>query len=331
MTRAIPFHLSEPRYGKNYVETGAWLRSGGRPALEEELTLGSPCYTVVLSDTDNDLDSVLYTLWITGLCNRKGRWKRHLPPIRLVHTGDWLNKWDPAPEVADFFRTLQETAPRDCEVVLLNGNHEVEILRQVDTGASSRLNTEQIDFIRRQNIMLVVDNTLYLHGYPTFQLLRLLQQVQKEQEGLNAFNRKFRKAFYEGRYALYRDAAGLELLGDIRQVRDYYVQRCIDGETRGDKIGRLLTQLHIDTVIHGHRPHMFTQIDDELASEVPGVRIIDNDNRVRRSRLGAAVVDCHGNVVFVNLREMYLAGGEKAFRKRMRRLLAQTVQPRLPS
>lgn len=278
-------------------------------------------WTVVLSDTDNDLRSVKYSLWVAGVCNKEGIWKGDMSCLRIVHTGDYLNKWNPEPEVVDFFRNLKESAPPRCEVILLNGNHEVEILKRCEEGIRTRLSEEHLEFLRQQDIMFVTGNTLYLHGYPTFQLLRLLMEIHREHAGLNAFNRRFRKAFFEGKHALFREEEGLELVGDITGVRKYFLHQDPDGESHGRKISRLLRGLGIHTVVHGHQPNSFTQVDHELRIEVPGIRIIDNDNRVKHCGLGAALIDDNGNVLFVNLKEMYLAGGEKSFRKKLRKML----------
>ncbi|MBF0370892.1 MAG: metallophosphoesterase [Magnetococcales bacterium] len=280
-----------------------------------------PRVTVVLSDTDNDLKSVKYSLWIAGICDKKGHWRNQARNVRIIHTGDWLNKWNPEPRVADFFQALQENAPKSCEVIMLYGNHEVELLKKQHEGRKNRLHKNQLAFIRRQDFMFFANGTLYLHGYPTFGLLRLLKQIKDEKKGLNAFNKRFRKAFVEGRYALFKDEAGLELVGDIRKVRQYYIHPCEDGEKKGFKISRLLQELDIKTIIHGHRPNVLAQVDDELKIEVPGIRIINNDNAVKKTGLGAAIVDKNGNFLFVNLRELYWAGGERRFRKKIRKLI----------
>lgn len=276
--------------------------------------------TFVLSDTDNDLNSVRYALWIAGICRKKGGWREGVRNIRVVHTGDWLNKWRPHTGVLEFFRELKAEAPESCEVVILVGNHEVEILKRSDRGLRTGLEAGQLEFIRDQQVMHISGKTLFLHGYPTFHLLRLLKQIQDEKVELNSFNKRFRKAFHEGRYALFREREGLEIVGDIRRVKEYYIRPC-GSEPCGLKMSRLLTELKIETVIHGHRPHYLTQIDDELRIELPGIRVINNDTRAAVTGLGAAIVDASGRVMFVNLKEMYWAGGEKSFRKKIRKIL----------
>lgn len=276
-----------------------------------------PAYTLTLSDTDNDLDAVRYVLWLAGLCDRRGHWRKGVRHFCVVHTGDWLNKWNPNPEIVDFFRLLRASAPDGCSVVLLVGNHEVEILQRAARGVRTRLGREHLAFIRQQDVLHVAKNILYLHGYPTLNLLHLLVQIQEEGSGLALFNHRFRKAFYEGRHALFREREGLEMVGDIRHMKQYYMRSDADGERYGVRASHLLHRLGIDTIIHGHRPNVLIQLDNELCHEVPGVRIINNDNKASMAGFGAAVVDGKGYVRFINPKVMQVLGGEKAFRKKI--------------
>lgn len=278
-------------------------------------------HTIVLSDTDNDLKSVKYALWMTGLCNKEGEWRSGIGPFRILHTGDWLNKRNPDPEVVRFFRHLKTSAPASCSVVMLVGNHEVEILQRMDSGKPTRLNEKHVNFIKQQDVVYVAGKTLYIHGYPTLKLLLLLTQIMDENMCLNMFNHRFRKAFHEGRYALFKEREGLAIIGDVRRVKNYY-QRCEkDGQTRGEKVRDLLKGLNIQTVIHGHRPNVLIQLDYEFKKEISDIRIINNDNKSKLTGLGALAVDPKGKVRFINLKAMYWLGGEKAFRKKIRRIL----------
>lgn len=278
-------------------------------------------HTLVLSDTDNDLHSVKYALWLTGLCNRQGRWRKWVRRFCVVHTGDWLNKSNPDPEVVIFFHALKRSAPKSCEVVLLVGNHEVEILQRAAAGIRTRLTRDHLAFIRQQDVLHVSGNILYIHGYPTLHLLALLVQVKKEGAGLNVFNQRFRKAFHEGRYALFKGREGLEMIGDIRHVKQYYARVGVERETHGVHVGHLLKRLGVDTVIHGHRPNLSIQLDYEFQVEIPGIRMINNDNKAKMTGLGAIVVDRRRYVRFINPKSMCHWGGETDFRKRVRMIL----------
>lgn len=284
---------------------------------------GKVQYTLVFSDTDNDLHSVKYVLWLTGLCNRHGIWRKGVRHFCVVHTGDWINKRNPDPEVLAFFHALKTSAPESCNVILLLGNHEVEVLQRMAAGVRTRLNSEDLAFIRQQDVLHVSGKVLYIHGYPTIDLLSILVQIKKEGVALNAFNQRFRKALHEGRYALFKNREGLEIIGDIRNVKQYYIRGGGGGggETNGERVSRLLQTLNIDIVIHGHRPNVLIQLDYELQDEVPGIRIINNDNKVKMTGVGSVVVDSKNYVRFINPKAMRCLGGESAFRKRIRMVL----------
>lgn len=286
-------------------------------------------FTLVFSDTDNDLNSVQYVLWLTGLCNKNGQWRKGVHGFCVVHTGDWLNKWNPNPEVLEFFLTLRHSAPDSCRVILLVGNHEVEILQRVASGVRTRLTCDHLALIREQDVLYVSGSVLYIHGYPTVNLLSLLVQIKKENAGLNVFNKRFRKAFHEGRYALFKKREGLEIIGDIRNVKQYYIRGGSDGETNGARVGHLLHCLGLDTVIHGHRPNVLIQVDYELQAEVPGIRMINNDNKAKMTGMGAVVVDMKNYVRFINPKAMRCLGGEASFRKRIRMILGTDKKAKL--
>ena len=278
-------------------------------------------FTVVLSDTDNDVKSIQYSLWMLGLIGKSGEWRRGVENFRLVHTGDWLNKTNPSKEVIATLAGLRNSLPENAQMVILNGNHELEILQKSENDNSMGLSQEELEFIRAQDLIHVCGRNLFVHGYPTFELLRLLVHMKNESGCLNDFNDRFRKAIYEGEYALFREKEGMAILGDIRQARAYYKSKSADGETHGAKISKLLKKIGIDTVVHGHRPNMLVQQDFELKLEVPGIRFINNDNKARLSKLGATLIKEDDWVKFVNLREMYWAGGELVYRKIIRKEL----------
>ncbi|MBF0179389.1 MAG: metallophosphoesterase [Magnetococcales bacterium] len=280
-----------------------------------------PQFAVVLSDTDNDLAAVQYALRIVGVCNRKGEWRERIRGIRVIHTGDWLNKWNPSVEMLDFFKKLTRTAPPGCDLVILNGNHELEILRRAQQGEFPHLGEARLRFLRSRDLLHVFGRSLFLHGYPTCHLLKFLQQIQREQDGLNRFNERVRKAFYEGEHALFKQEEGKILMGNIKRARQYYREPGHDGETQGVKVSRLLKGMGIHTVVHGHSPNILVQKDNEFQLETPGIRLVNNDNQPRKSLLGAAIVDRNGEVIFVNTREMYWQGGERTFKKRIRTIL----------
>ncbi|MBF0124018.1 MAG: metallophosphoesterase [Magnetococcales bacterium] len=284
---------------------------------------------VVFSDTDNDTEIVCYTLWLLGLCDRRGFWRSHVRHVTLVHTGDWLNKLDPNPHTLDFFKRLQESAPPTCRVVILNGNHELELLRRFESAEQILLTAADLDFIRQQNIIYIEQNTLFVHGYPNVELLTCLRQLWQEKVPLNHFNDRFRKAFFQGELALFRLREGMEMLGDLSDDSQFYTQCTAEGLTNGEKVSNLLLGLGIHIVVHGHKPNNAVQLDDELGDEVPGVRFINNDNRVKRTGLGGLLLlDNMTRVEFINMKRLHEAGDERTYRKKLRKLIGTRKKDR---
>ncbi len=280
-----------------------------------------PAWTLVLSDTDNDFEPVRHVLWLTGLCDIQGCWQPNIPPIRLIHTGDWLNKWNPNPHVLDSFKRLITTAPEGIDTHLLTGNHELAILRMAEMGLQTPFTPEDLHFVRQGSVTHIHDNMLFLHGYPTPSLLKLLQQIQQEGLPLNDINTRLHTAFFQGEHALFRETMGLELTGDIRKPKAYYGQLNPDGTTIGEQVALQLSQLGITTVIHGHKPVTITQTDDELEHLIPGIRVINNDTGVRTTKLGALLISPKGEITFINPAALSAAKGAKPYRKQLRKLL----------
>ncbi|MBF0162640.1 MAG: metallophosphoesterase [Magnetococcales bacterium] len=278
-------------------------------------------WTVVLSDTDNDFRTVLQTLRLTGLCDQNGCWNPEIRNIQVVHTGDWLNKWDPNPYVLDGFKRLQETTPEGCRLVLLNGNHELSILQMADKGLRTPLTEEDLHFIRRQNLLHVDQGTLFLHGYPSADLLLILKQFQRENVHKEAFNNRLQELFFEGSFPLFREARSLRVIGDIKSPKFYYNQRDQNGLYRGEEVAAALRELGLTTVIHGHKPGSEVQSDYELPEEVPGIRLINNDNRIRQTQRGGLLFSAQGDVLFINPHTVRGAGSEKSMKKRLCKLL----------
>lgn len=278
-------------------------------------------WTLVLSDTDNDFSSVLRALWLTGLCDQNGCWTEGLQQIHVVHTGDWLNKWDPNPHVLDGFKRLQETTPEGCQLTLLNGNHELSILQMADQGLRTPLTAEDLAFIRRQHLLHIDRETLFLHGYPSTDLLLILKQFEREGTEREAFNDRLHKVFFDGRYPLFRESRSLHLIGDIKSPRLYYNQKSQNGLYRGRQTAAILQELGLTTVVHGHKPGSETQQDHELQEDIPGIRVINNDNRIRQTGWGGLLLSSQGDTVFINPQALRAAGNEKILRKRLRKLL----------
>ncbi|MBF0097572.1 MAG: metallophosphoesterase [Magnetococcales bacterium] len=278
-------------------------------------------WTLVLSDTDNDLRTVIQTLWLTGLCDQNGTWIPELRHVQVIHTGDWLNKWDPNPYILDGFKRLQETAPPTCRLLLLNGNHELAILQMADKGLRTALTQEDLAFIRRQPLLHFDNETLYLHGYPTLELLMVLKQLLREQIPRAELNNRLHKLLFDGEFPLFRETGSARLIGDIKSPKYYYNLRTFNGQLRGKQAAALLQALGIHTVIHGHKPNNAVQCDQELSEEVPGIRFVNNDNRIRQNGWGGMLLDLPGKITFINPQTLHQAGSVKSLRKQLRKMV----------
>lgn len=291
------------------------------PASESETVAQDFSWTLVLSDTGNDFQSVLQALWLTGLCDRNGCWVPGLRNIQIVHTGDWLNKWHPNPHVLDGFKRLQETTPKGCKLVLLNGNHELSILQMHDKGLRMPLTTNDLSFIRKQNLIHTSKEALFLHGYPSSDLLMILKKFHQENVRVEDFNKRLWKVFFDGSSPLFREPRSSQIIGDIKNPKSYFNQRSRNGIHRGQYTASTLQRLGFETVIHGHKPNDRVQLDYELSEEIPGIRMINNDNRIRQSRFGGLLLSDQGYTVFINPETLQEAGSSKILRKKIRRLL----------
>lgn len=299
-------------------------RAMATPSALPSAALSEPSrytWTLVLSDTDNDFQSVLHVLWLTGLCDRKGCWVPGLRNVQVVHTGDWLNKWDPNPHVLDSFKRLQATIPDTCSLVLLNGNHELSIVQMADQGVRTPMTEADLAYIRQQNLIHVENGVLFLHGYPGSDLLMILKQFQREELASEHYDGRLRELFFGGRFPLFRETQAAHIIGDIKQPKLYFNQKSQKGVLRGQHTAKTLQALGIHTVVHGHKPNADGQQDYELREEIPGIRLINNDNRIRRHGLGGLLFSNHGYAVFLNPQARQDVGNDKILRKNLRKLL----------
>ncbi|MCP3868286.1 MAG: hypothetical protein GY703_09380 [Gammaproteobacteria bacterium] len=251
---------------------------------------------VILSDTDNDLASAKNTLSYIGLLKNDGELINDLSGITLIHTGDFIDKKGPDFSAVEYWLWLQEGArSRGGSVKYIAGNHEQEIWQKIRAGKVYNRNTKQTrelsEFIGSMDLFHVVGSTLFMHGYPTLEFLRVLLHFhQVTGKDLNAFNLDhYRRAFgsIDGlkQYSYTREDRKLNyLLYDLPDASRYY-------KKQGQKIGDILMSLGIATVVHGHRPQRSgIQMDFEFNQWIPGVRMIGNDTIVKRRGIGATVI-----------------------------------------
>jgi len=251
---------------------------------------------VVVGDCENDVDSVQASLRFLGLLGKRGQLKARARGTQIVQTGDLLHKNGPSPDVVRFWEGLRSAAEADGYALhLVAGNHELEIWRRLRAGERlglSRPEQGQVrELIRRMQLFHVDGSMLFIHGYPTVELLRDMQVYRaKTGKSLNDYNRDcFQPSFDDpARLARYsyprRNTARGCLLHDAPDPRRYY-------RLHGGKVAALLASLGLDTVVHGHRPERAgVQTDYEWQQWIPGVRMINNDIQLRLQGLGATVI-----------------------------------------
>ncbi|MBF0157477.1 MAG: hypothetical protein HQL57_09870, partial [Magnetococcales bacterium] len=67
----------------------------------------------------------------------------------------------------------------------------------------------------------------------------------------------------------------------------------------------------------------------ELAEELPGIRLINNNTRVKRYGLGALLLDGKGRVETINFPAMQRIGSEESYRLHLAKLLGTDKEDRL--
>ncbi len=261
------------------------------PEIINEETL----HSIVLSDTGNCIKCIDENLKFAGILTEDREWQVGIKNIKIIHTGDWTNKNKPSPFSIDYLKELQESAPPTCEVILLNGNHEIEIYREIGKKKGRNLDKKHYEFIKKQHFIHASKNILYIHGYPTLKLIQLLKQFR---DGglldLNKFNDRFRDSFFSQKHEYFMEDESLEILGDFEKsytkLSRYYAKNINGNKTCGQVISGILKELGFDTIIHGHKPQSGVQKDWELKDEIPEIRMINNDTQVSRNILGSIMI-----------------------------------------
>lgn len=232
--------------------------------------------------------------------------------------------------MVEYWLNLEKQLERlDGELILLAGNHELEIWDCLQRGqrlGMKRRQAEQTEtFIRRCKLFHVSGSVMFIHGYPTLNLLRRLKRFQ-EHTGLSidGYNEAcFQPALDDpSELSHYRYLRGKGtrklLLHDLENPASYY-------RMHGREIASLLRNFGIEQVVHGHRPERSgVQADYEFRHWLPGIRMIGNDTQLRQRGLGALVMRTESEegveVLLVNTRT---AGNEQ--RKLVKRLLRNSA------
>ncbi len=250
---------------------------------------------IVMSDTDNDVNSVKTTLRFAGITNEGDEFSDDLEGVTIFHTGDYVDKKNPDVSVVQYWQSLRQKAVRKgCYVKLIAGNHEQEIWQRMRAGERYGLDLQESqmlnDFIESLDLFHIVGPALLIHGYPTLEFLQTLLHF-KEVTGKdpNRFNHDhYKKSFISTnamrQYAYVKKSQKTNhLLYDVADANRYY-------RKRGKLVGEILEKLNIGIVVHGHKPRRSgTQADHEFAEWIPNIRMIGNDTNVSRNGLGATV------------------------------------------
>ena len=310
-----PLEIVTPNAGRN-ADMGNRRAAARAPASVTPIDLGRGAIPplrrriVVIPDCENETESVLASLRFVGLCGKRGNIKAKARGAQIVQTGDLLHKKRPAPSVVEFWERLGLAgAAADCALHLVAGNHELEIWRRLQSGARLGLTRGEQRAMQRlissTKLFYAVGSMLFIHGYPSVNLLRHVQAYRSATgRSLNDYNRDcFQAAFDDvdvlDQYAYLRAGARAEtLLHDVPNPERYY-------RRHGREVAALLEGLGIDLVVHGHRPERSgVQTDYELQRLLPGIRMISHDIQLRLQGLGATVIRQTDNgptdLLFVN-------------------------------
>ena len=252
--------------------------------------------------------------------------------VTIFHTGDLIDKSDPDLSVVQYWQLMRHYAlKKGCQVRLIAGNHEQAIWQRIHSGENYGMARNQAQklkhFIESLDLFYVAGPILFIHGYPTFEFLAALAHF-KEVTGkdLNSFNKDhYKKCFISVRamkqYAYVRESRKKNhLLYDVKNAANYY-------RKNGQLIGRLLEQLDIRIVVHGHKPQRSgTQADYEFSKWIPNIRMIGNDTNVSRKGIGATVIGSISprdfDIAFINSKT-----ATDKLRRRVREILGRPFEP----
>ncbi len=226
----------------------------------DEVGLGQLTYTVVLSDTEGDVETILRNLRLAGLIKKKkvefnvSRIGDKI--IHIIDTGDATRK-----QVSNTggFKLIQNLREQILDQNLavgyihILGNHCFE---------ADAFSDKWAHFVEEEDIFRFYEGVLFLHGYPTVEFLRdLWLHYGALGRDINDFNEVFRDALARGGKIQehFRYANGKRwFLHDIDDWEAYCDEMEMDGEAvigrRGDEIVELADKLGIRSVVMGHKP-----------------------------------------------------------------------------
>ncbi len=234
---------------------------------------------ICLSDIHNDLLAAQASLRQQDIIDEHGEWKHS---VNLIITGDSINRNEPNTEVLKYFRHLKKTAPIGCTVTMLVGNHELDVLTQIASGADMGLKKKMQEFLGSMDVVCRQGPVLYLHRYPSMRLVRELWQQYQEQGGnpdVWRINRRFQEAVLtmhqtpERSKTVFRecDDGGDEMALEGLSTELYF-------QNYGVLIGQFLKEMRITTVIHGHKKQK--EGGQRFEQYIPGICVVNNDSAI---------------------------------------------------
>lgn len=234
-----------------------------------------------LSDIHNDLKSAIASLERSGITDNDGEWLPDVSGIHLVVTGDSINKQNPDTSVLKLLRHLKRKAPLGCEVTVLVGNHELDLLTREAQEKSTGLKNKHIEFLAEFGVVHKKGPVLFTHRYPTEEMLEEMVQQYEEFAGDVdpsewLINERFTQAVAtmkdspEESVAVFEECNyGGESGGIYGQTEAGYYQ------AKADRIKLLLAKLGVTTIVHGHKKQISG--GQKFENYLPGICMINID------------------------------------------------------
>lgn len=235
---------------------------------------------ITITDTHNDLEAMKKNLCFHGVVDKSGEWDPEAKNIRIVHTGDVINREKPDKKSLDYIFRLKETAPPTCSVEVLVGNHEISYTLHKDE-PSTKGNSKR-ELISQMSLVTHIGPILFLHGYPTLEFLQELSSYGSLDEGIAAVNTNFQGAMKESMAGKHQklsryNYAKPEVPPENKPIfwksmpKGYY-------EKNGKEVEALLHTFGIEMVVHGHASRQEgVQRMGEFQQFMPSILFVNND------------------------------------------------------
>ncbi len=248
--------------------------------------------TLVIGDTEGDLQTLRRNLALLGLVDEQGDVNAALPQgfrMMLLDEGDAIRKQVPDGTYLAYLRELDRSTPDGFRTISLAGNHELERLRAGLTKRQAKTIQYQgistawlLGVIRGMDIFHLAPPMLYLHGYPSIEFMRLLwnEFVGKGKDS-DLLNERFRDAIGKGGrniddWCYHRGAQQNLLLYDVGDAVRYFA-------IHGSETVAICRQLGVHSIVIGHRPCTSGMQEVMVLGEGNGKKIRKEANRLHDS------------------------------------------------